>query len=101
MTRTLTIRTLLMALALAVLTTAACNADEYLNGDDKAEQAVVDTGPRKRAARRADVRCYDSFGKFKRAMAKLGQTSKKKESEWHHIVGQHNHNVRKFGAHDA
>jgi hypothetical protein len=78
-----------------------CNSDEFFDDDDKAEEvAVVDTGPRERAARGENVRCFESFGKFKRAMAKKGQKSVKGNSEWHHIVGQHRHNVAKFGAYD-
>lgn len=94
-------RTLLLALLVAGMSIPACNhIEDALDTDEEPAQATTYTGPRKRAARLEKVRCFESYGKFKLAMGKEGLHSKKKVSEWHHIVGQHSHNQSKFGEYD-
>ena len=72
----------------------ACSVDDIPDLDDVANVGdIADqptqpayTGPRKRTAHAATVRCFDSFGKFKRAMVKTGNKSRYQQTEWHHIV---------------
>ena len=91
----------ILALSIAMSSGHGCNAEDAL---DRFEEELVTTpkreeytGPRKRTARAATVRCFASFPKFKRAMKKTHQKSSKRDvNEWHHIVGQHPHNKKKF-----
>ena len=93
---------MLLALLVAALCASACNTsiEDVLDLDEEPSHVEAYTGPRKRAAHRQTVHCFESHSKFKRAMGKRGLRSRAGETEWHHIVGQHNHNKKKFGAYD-
>ena len=91
----------LLALLVAGMSAPACDRiEDVLDTDDEPAEATTYTGPRKRAARLENVRCFESYGKFKRAMGKQGLRSLGGTSEWHHIAGQHNENKDKFGEYD-
>lgn len=53
------------------------------------------SGPKNRIAKQPDVRCYNTFKTFKDNEGQAGE-----DMQWHHIVGQHEANERKFGRHD-
>lgn len=97
---TMTVLLALLALLVAALCACNTNIEDVLDLDEEPSHAKAYTGPRKRAAHRATVHCFESYSKFKRAMGKRGLRSRTGESQWHHIVGQHSDNKKKFGEYD-
>jgi hypothetical protein len=88
-----------LAIAVVItLGTPACSVDELL--DDSPESISGTQGPRKRSSNRPGTRCFETFDKFKRAMEKEGKARRNDGKQWHHIVGQHPANKRKFGEYD-
>ena len=80
---------LVVVVALAAIA-MGCGADldDVLGGKDTSP-------PRGRSAKQPNTECFDSFSKFKSAKGRAGAGM-----HWHHIVGQHSTNERKFGKHD-
>lgn len=74
----------------------ACEDISWDTGGERRDWGERDQAPHGRPAMgSADVRCFDTFGKFKRAMIKEGR-KKRLGYQWHHIVAQHADNKRKF-----
>lgn len=73
----------------------ACEDISWDTGGERRDWGERYPGPRGRKVYGEDVRCFDTFGKFKRAMEKEGR--KKLGYQWHHIVAQHPGNKKQFG----